>query len=169
MIKKVNYADIPSTKISDLEALIPNKKVEYIVIGKNFYELHPTPSVKLLESISLLFDMIDNAKVVKIKKSKESGIEISNDDVQLTYADLFVIDENRRIFKEILSIILEGVDEDDFNEMTLPQMYDVISKVISVNMDALPFFFKQQFSGVVNTSSTIDNIANENLDTKKKI
>lgn len=158
MIKKVAAKDIPAGSISDLEALLPRRYKDFIVVGENYYELYPTQSMKLLEICTTVLDMIELARAVKVTTLKSNGY--SNEEIKgisMGIQDIFTIEDNQLKMKEVLKTILSGVDTEDFDTMTIAQMVDVLSKLLKVNLESFPKSFKDKFFSAVSSATNLSS------------
>jgi len=142
-VKKLSATDIPSDLLGDLQSLLITKTKEYVAIGQNFYELYPTSAVKLMQVLAE-FDSILNEvwqeKTDRIKKNlnEEQLKKFDPIDVVVTVEDLLVNKNFITKVREIMPLIIEGVDEEDKEAMTLGQTVDLVQKVIKVNFETLP-------------------------------
>ena len=150
VVKKLNNINpevLPKEVKENLNLLI-KPKPEIVVIGRNYYELHPIPAIKFLEILRDLFNLVDKLKekkrkVLSILANDESitkenkNVDIKN--IQITFTDIL---EDEEAYNELINLlktkILEGVDEEDFNQMTAPQLIYLMNKIIQVNLNNIP-------------------------------
>jgi hypothetical protein len=152
VVKKLtsfNPESLPEEVKKNLNLLV-RPKPEIVVIGQSYYELHPIPAIKFLEVLKELFSVVD-----KLKEKKRKALSLLSEDgdktklmnVNITLNDIL---EDEETYNTIINIlknkILEGVDEDDFNQMTTPQFIYLIQKVFEVNLNNLPPVFKERLN-----------------------
>jgi len=168
MIKKIDSSTIPEDKLKDLNVLKIDNYKEYILVGKNFYEIFPTQSLKLLDIIGDIITMISHAKQLKVEKLRMLGYDediIKSDYISIQ--DVLGVDANKDRIKVVLKEILEGVDDQDFIDMTISQVLDILSKLVKINIDSFPDTFKYQFFKTVIDSAKLADATNANLTTKE--
>lgn len=146
-VKKVGTGEIPREVLGDLEVLLAANAKEYVAIGSNFYEIRPTPAIRLMDVLSRFLKMIDN-----MREQKAEILNKTNDDKKLNQYEIFVgyqdiISNPEAIgkIKDILIEILDGVDPEDIEKISIGQVMDTVKKLISINIDTLPQSFKDQF------------------------
>ena len=169
MIKKIDSSNIPDEILKDLNVLKIDNYKEFILVGKNFYELFPTQSLKLLNIIGDVIDMISVAKQMKIEKLRMLGYEedaIKSDYISIQ--DVLAVDSNKDRIKVVMHEILEGVDDSDFTEMTISQVLDILSKLVKINIESFPDAFKYQFFKTIVDSSKLVDTTSANLKTKEE-
>jgi len=144
--KKVNIADVPKDILGDIQALIPDTKEEYISIGTGIYTISPTSAMIVMKCLSNFMDILEETRVRKVEKLK--ALEIENFQpalVGVTVQDMMSDKTAQVSLTALLKDLLEGIEEDDFNKMTVGQMLDALNKAVQVNLETLPPSFKTQF------------------------
>ena len=138
-VKKVNIADIPKDKLDELQPLLQSK-CEYVVIGKNIYELYPTPATKLLNVLSKIVTLIKEIQLKKKKEAEDLGLneEEIKAYMRVTQTDLLSDVDSVNTLKEILGEMLDGIDKEDMDNMTTGQLAILINKLIEININTLP-------------------------------
>jgi|GEM_PF-6787531 len=168
-VNKINVADVPQDVLGDLRALVTSSHKEIISVGDSFYELYPTPAIQLMEMLSDLMNLLNQAREIKVEKirdslSEEELNEFKPDEVIVTIQDILSDEKTANSVKQILECVLTGVSPEDMEVMTIGQLFDIFSKVIKVNVDTLPESFKasiatqtQQMMGTPNGEVTEKN------------
>ena len=159
-VQKIDMNTIPQATLGDLQTLVSTNNKEYVVIGTNYYALYPTPAIQLLGVIGEFIETIEvvrKEKIEVLKKEKENlekegktvpWAHLDLDTVVgVTFQDVLTNATGLARVKEILTKVLAGVDEMDFNDMSLGQLSLVMSKLVSVNLSTLPDSFRKVFEG----------------------
>jgi hypothetical protein len=149
-VKRVDSSRVPKEVLGDLQSLLSSSKEEYIVVGKNFYSIGPLPAIQLMDILGRFLTMLDGVRRQKIEESKSylSGEELQNFDpssIIVSVQDLLTDPEATSFIKDLLKEILDGTEENDFEEMSVGQMTNTIDKIIKVNMETLPQSFVNNF------------------------
>jgi hypothetical protein len=160
---------IPANVLGDLEALVPAKNKDYVVIGANYYELYPTPAIQLLGVLGDFIEIVDAVRVDKIaalRKQKENvekdggSVPWANLDLEaivgVTFQDLLTNANGLARIREILTKVLEGVDDEDFKDMGLGQLSLIMTKLVSVNLATLPPSFRKVFEDTTRQMTGVD-------------
>jgi len=156
MINKIDSSAIPEDVMKDLKILKIDNYKEYINVGSNYYELFPTQSTKLLNIIGDILDMIDSAKLTKVEKLRELGFDFEDIKNQyISIQDVLAIDANKERIKNVMNEILEGVDAEDFEKMTISQILDILAKLVKINIESFPESFKANFFRTVVDSANL--------------
>jgi hypothetical protein len=155
-LTNVNVEKLPEEIKKNLQVLT-RPKGEIVVIGSNYYEIYPLPAIKFLEILKEFFEILDALKQKKLKmiemlanQEDDSAKEKLLKNVRVEFSDILSDEESYNKIVELLKTkILEGVDEEDFNNMTTSQFVYLINKLIQVNIDNFPpsirnFVFPQQ-------------------------
>ena len=170
MIKKIDSSQIPEEILKDLNILKIENYKEFILVGKNFYELFPTQSLKLLNIIGDVIDMISVAKQLKVEKLRMLGYD--DDSIKSDYIsiqDVLAVDANKTKIITVMKEILEGVDDQDFIDMTISQVLDTLSKLVKINIDSFPDSFKYQFFKTVVDSANLADSTSASIKTTEEI
>jgi len=148
-VKKVNLASLPKEKLEELKPLLQAEAV-YVAIGQNVYELYPTPATKLLKVLSDIVGLIQRVQDKKkaIAETLDLGDEEKRAFMQVTITDILSDDENIQTLTNILRELLDGVDEEDLNQMTTGQLISLINKIVEVNINTLPPSVKDKLFNV---------------------
>jgi hypothetical protein len=148
-VKKVNIATLPKEKLEELKPLL-QAQAEYVAIGQSVYELYPTPATKLLKVLSDIIGLIQ--KVQDKKKAIAETLNLGDEEkrafMQVTITDLISDEENIQTIKGILNELLDGVDTEDFEQMTTGQLISLINKIVKVNINTLPPSVKDKLFNV---------------------
>ena len=168
-VQKVSVDSVPANALGDLQALISSNNKEYVVMGSSYYALYPTPAIHLLGFISEFIEIIElvrREKINNLQKQKEAiereGGRVPWSDIDLevsvgvTFQDIIMSQTGLTRIKDVLTKLLGGVDDADFNDMSLGQLSLVMDKIIKVNLDTLPDSFRKVFEGVAKQMTGID-------------
>jgi len=137
MIIKKKDVDINALG-DDLKNLMATNIKKDVVIGKHVYEIYPMSALELFDVLSEIFEIVEQAKFIKMQELKMLGKSVDEKNVQITINDVIKYPETRKKVKELLLKILKGVDEEDLNSMTVAQMGYLIASLIDVNLKTLP-------------------------------
>ena len=148
MIKKLGINEVPQDVLKELQAFVPNQHKEVIAIGNNFYAVTPTSAVKLLEVISELFEILDELRIKKIERIKaeltEEQLKDFNPALVMTTINDIITDKTAvEKTKALLPKLLDGVDEEDLQAITIGQLLNAFDKIIEVNINTLPPSYKK--------------------------
>ncbi len=145
-VKKIGIGDIPKEVLGDLEVLLAANVKDYVAIGANYYEICPTPAIKLMSSLSRFLKMIDNMRGTKADiLNSTNNTKLNPYEVLITHQDVIADPEAITEIQKILTDILEGIDPEDLDKISIGQVMDTITKLIKINIDTLPESFKEQF------------------------
>jgi len=138
-VRKVDITELPKEKLEELQPLLKAQPV-YVAIGKSVYELYPTPATKLLEVLADIVSIITNLQ--EKKKALAETLELSDEEkrqfMRVTITDILSDKETVEKLKGILKKVLDGVDENDFDNITTGQLIELVNKVVEVNINTLP-------------------------------
>ncbi len=149
--KKVDVARIPKDILGDLQTLVSSDAKEFVAVGSNFYEIHPTSAPILMKSMSAFTELLEESRIRKIEKVHKLDDKIDPVLVIVTIRDLVSDPLAGEGLLTILTELLDGVDATDLGSMNIGQMLDALDKAIKVNLDTLPESFKYQFAEVADT------------------
>jgi len=164
VVKKLNnfnVENLPESVKENLKVLL-RPKGEIVVIGNSLYELYPIPAIKFLEILKDFFEILDNIKQKKIKliemtETDETQRQQLLKNVRVEFADILEDEESYNKIIEILkNKVLEGVDEQDFNIMTTPQLVYLINKIIETNINNFPPALREKILPI-QTSQNIED------------
>lgn len=145
-VKKVGIGDVPKEVLGDLQTLLASDKKEFVAIGANFYEIRPTPAIKLMDVLSRFLKLVDTMREHKADVlNKTAEKKLNAYETFVGYQDIIASPEAISEIKDILMDVLEGVDPDDANRISIGQVMDTIGKLVTINIETLPQSFKEQF------------------------
>ena len=162
-VKKVNIANLPKDKLEELKPLL-QAQPEYAPIGESVYEIYPIPATQLLLVISDLIKVVTKIqdKKIKLAEAMNLGDEEKREFIKVTTNDILSDEEAVSKLKEILRVVLDGVDEDDFNKMNTGQLINLLDVVVKVNINTLPPSVKEKlFSVAEKTGINVNYEANQ--------
>jgi hypothetical protein len=147
-VKKLNIAEIPKDKLEQLKPLLQAEGV-LVPIGKSIYEVYPTPATKLMKALKDGISLIKKAREKKIEYLKSLGVEnIDPNSVSLTTEDLIADEELMNGLKAIIWELIDGVDKEDFENITAGQLIYLLQKLVEVNVNTLPPEFRGAVSNI---------------------
>ncbi len=145
-VKKVGLGDVPREVLGDLEVLLAADVKEYVAIGKNYYEIRPTPAIKLMSSLSRFLKMVNNMRETKADVLNSTNkTKLNAYEVIVGQQDIISSPEAIEEIREILIDVLVGIEEEDMETISIGQVIDTVTKLIKINIDTLPESFKDQF------------------------
>jgi len=152
-VKKLGIDQVPKDMLKDLQTFTPEANKEIVAVGHNFYEITPTSAIQLLEVVSDLFDILEELRLKKIERIKNTLNEKQKEEfdptlVFTTINDIITDKQAVSQLKDLLPRLLDGVDPDDMKDMTIGQLLEVFDKVIAVNLNTLPPSYRKQLQAM---------------------
>jgi len=148
----------------ELKKLVPNRIKKEVVIGDSVYEIYPFSALEIYNILAEINDIIDIVRkkkyeeMIKYRGIEGSKVNIDINSIEVSVNDVLRYKESRERVIELLREVLKGVDEEDFNNMTITQVGYLINSLIEINLNTLPSNIRNQITGRTDIESGDINI-----------